>query len=214
MTRTRRRAALVAVMALLIAGCGSATPASSVAPSTAPASSAPASQVATPSDAATPSATATSSAAASPSGSAAIDPMDDISIAAPYTLDALDESTATTFENQMKTGLGALGSLIHVGARTAKNGTATAGIVVAMSFPGIPGTESPTFLDSVALGAAGSAQGKTTSRTIDGQDVRVVETDRGSFALYKHGADTVVMTVGQTTDQAVAIMTAIIEATE
>lgn len=209
MTRTFARAALATLVALVIAACGSSAPASSTPASSAPASSAPASEAP-----ATASAAASPSTAASAASSAAIDPMDDISIAAPYTLDELDDATATTFENQMKSGLGALGSLIHVGARTAKSGGATAGVVVAMSFPGIPGTESPTFLDSVALGAAGSAQGKTTSRTIDGQDVRVIETDRGAFALYKHGADTVVMTVGQTADQAIAIITAIIQATE
>jgi hypothetical protein len=210
MTRLWTRAVLAAIVVLAVAGCGSAAPASSGAPSSAPASSAPASQAAT----ASASASASPSAAASAATSAAVDPMDDISVAVPYALAPLDEATASTFENQMKTGLGALGSLINVGARTVTNTGAPAGIVIAMSFPGIPGTELPTFLDSVALGAAGSAQGKTTSRTIDGQDVKVIETERGSFALYKHGTDTVVMTVGQTTDQAVAIITAIISATE
>jgi hypothetical protein len=140
--------------------------------------------------------------------------MDSISIAAPYAFQPLDASTAAGFESQMKTGLGALGSLINVGARTVTNGAVPAGIVVAMAFPGIPGTDSPTFLDSVAMGAAGSAQGKTTTRSIDGQDVKIIETAQGAFALYKHGADTVVMAVGQTTDQAVAIVTAIIQASE
>jgi hypothetical protein len=204
----RAMAALAAVLTMAVAACGS-TPSPET--STAPTSTATASAPATASPTASPPATASATTA---SPGATVDPMEDISIAAPYTLDKLDPSTAAAFETQMKASLGALGSLIQVGARTAKLNGAAAGIVIAMAFPGIPGTDSPTFLDSIATGAAGSANGKTTSRTIDGQDVRVIETASGGFALYKHGTDTVIMSVGATPDKAVAVITAIIKATE
>ena len=140
--------------------------------------------------------------------------MNELSIAPPYAFAALDTATAAAFEAGLKGGLGAMASLVHVGARSVTKDGAAAGLVVAMSFPGIPGTESDTFLDSVANGAAGSSKGKTTSRTIHGHDVRIVEASTGVFALYKHGTDTIVMAVGRTVDQAAAIVTAVIEASE
>ena len=135
-----------------------------------------------------------------------------LSIAPPYTLDPLDSATASTFETQMKTSLGAMGSLVNVGARMAKRNGLPAAVIIGMSFNGVP-TDSPTFLDSVAGGAAGSAAGAVTTRTIEGRAVKVVEGTSGTFAMYQHGS-TIVMAIGTAKDEAVPVITAVIQASE
>jgi hypothetical protein len=103
-----------------------------------------------------------------------------------------------------------MASIVQVGARQVRKSDANDGLLLAMAFPGVPVPGS--FLDSIAT-SAGGANAKVTSRTIEGHDVRLVEGAGTNIAAYLHGS-TIVFAYGQTADEAVAILTAVIQATE
>ena len=188
--------ALVAIV-LLAAACGNTT---------APTTSASQAAQATPSPTATPAATASTSAAASP----AVDPTAGLSIAPPYTLAPLPAAQAAAFEAGMKAGLGAMSSFLQVGAKQVNKGSTNDGLVLAMAFPGVP--VSSSFLDSVAGGAAGSG-GKVTSTTIQGHDVKLIETTAAHVAGYLHGS-IIVFAYTQSQAESIAVLTAVIKATD
>jgi hypothetical protein len=180
---------LVAI-ALVAAACGTGSP------------SAPSSRAAQ----ATPSA-GPSSAASSANG----DPIAGLSIAAPYTLETLDASQQAQIE-QVKNGLGAAASVVQIGARTVRKSGTSAGLLLAMAFPGVP-LNAASLLDSIVGGAAGSAGGTMTTRTILGQEVRLVEGPTTSIAGYPHeGA--IVLAYGRSLSEAVDVITAVIQASE
>ena len=77
------------------------------------------------------------------------------------------------------------------------------------AFPGVPVSNTSSFLDSVYGGAAGSS-GKVTSTTIEGKDVKVIEGAQTHAAAYLHGS-TIVFAYAQTADETVAIITAVIQ---
>ena len=133
-----------------------------------------------------------------------------LSIAAPYTLAPLEASQSAQFETGLKASLGAMASIVQVGARQVKKSDANDGLLLAMAFPGVPVPGS--FLDAIAA-SAGGANAKVTSRTIEGQDVRVIEGNATNIAAYLHGS-TIVFAYGQTVDESVAIITAVIQASE
>jgi hypothetical protein len=193
--RTSHGAALrwLVAIPLLASACGSGS---------APATSAPASPAA-----------ATTGATSSPSapGSAAGDPIADLSIAPPFTLDALDAAQQAQIE-QVRNGLGAAASVVQVGARMVRKSGSSAGLLLALAFPGVP-LNSATLLDSIVSGAAGSAGGTMTTRTILGQEVRLVEGTTTSVAGYPHEG-TIVLAYGRSLSEAVAIITAVIQASE
>jgi hypothetical protein len=188
---------LVAI-ALLAAACGTGS-----------ASASPAAQTT-----ASPSAgagTAGGSGSPNASSSAAGDPIADLSIAPPYTLDALDAGQQAQIE-QVRNGLGAAASVVQVGARMVRKSGSSAGLLLAMAFPGVP-LNSASLLDSIVGGAAGSAGGTMTTRTILGQEVRLVEGTTTSVAGYPHDG-TIVLAYGRSLSEAVEIITAVIQATE
>jgi hypothetical protein len=191
--RTTQGAALIwlVAIALLAAACGT-TPA--------PAS---------PSPSALPTVGLTSSPAASTS--AAGDPMADVSIAPPYKLDELDAAQQAQIE-QVKKGLGTMASVVQVSARMVRKSATSDGLLLALAFPGVP-LNSKVLVDSVVGGAAGSAGGTMTTRTIGGQEVRLVEGTTTSVAGYPHEG-TIVLAYGRSLADAVAIITAVIQATE
>jgi hypothetical protein len=193
----------LAAIALLATACGSAT-----APTTSPTAS-PA-VATTPSPAASAAATPAASASSAAAGSPGADPAATLSIAAPFTLAPLEAAQAAQFETGLKASLGAMASIVEVGARQVKKSGTNDGLLLAMAFPGVPVPGS--FLDSIAASAGGS-NAKVTSRTIEGQDVRLIEGTGTNIAAYLHGS-TIVFAYGQTADESVAIITAVIQASE
>jgi hypothetical protein len=191
-----------AAIALLAAACGGST-----APTASPTASPAAATTASPASTvgATPASTASQAAASSPGADAAAG----LRIALPYTLEPLDASQAGQID-QVKNGLGAMASVVQVGVRQVKKAGANDGLLLAMAFPGVPVPGS--FLDSMATAAAGS-NGKVTSQTINGQDVKLIEGSSTHVAAYAHGS-TMVFVYGQSADETVAIVTAVIQASE
>jgi hypothetical protein len=184
------------VMAVLVAACG-----------TGPASPSPAAQ-GTPTRAADPS-TAASSTVGSPV--AGLDPIANLSIAAPYTFEPLDAAQAAQIQ-QIQNGLGAMATIVQIGARMVKKSDTSAGLLLGMAFPGVP-LDSAALVDSVVGGAAGKAGGTMTTRTIGGQQVRLVEGPTTSIAGYPR-AGTIVLAYGRSLSEAVGIITAVIDASE
>ena len=205
--RPFHRQALIGLVAisLFAAACGS---------SSAPTTTASASPAAAATASAAASVAATSAESASPAAadSPAADPAASLSIAAPYTLAPLEATQAAQFEASLKAGLGAMASIVQVGARQVKKAGASDGLVLAMAFPGVPVSNTSSFLDSVVGGAAG-AGGKVTSTTIQGKDVKLIEGSQTHVAAYLHGS-TIVFAYGQTADETLAIITAVIQASE
>jgi hypothetical protein len=190
----------LATVALLVGACGGST-----APTASTSASAAAAATPSPaaSAAATPAATA-STAAGSPGADAAAS----LSIAPPYTLAQLEGAQAQI--DQITSSLGAMASIVQVGARQVKKAGANDGLLLAMAFPGVPVPGS--FLDTFAA-SAGGADAKVTSRTIGGQDVKLIEGSSTHVAAYAHGS-TMVFVYGQTADETLAIVTAVIQASE
>jgi len=191
----------IAAIALLAAACGSSS-----APTTA-ATSSPAAATASPAAtvAATPAATESAGAAGSPGADAAAS----LSIAAPYTLAPLDAAQAGQID-QLKNSLGAMSSIVQVGVREVRKGATNDGVLLAMAFPGVPVPGS--FLDTFATGAGGPGA-KVTSKSINGHDVKLIEGSSTHVAAYAHGS-TMVFVYGQSADETLAIITAVIQASE
>lgn len=201
----------LATVALFAAACGNSSNATA-STSASPAAAATASPAATGSPTATasaavatPDATASSAAAASPGA----DPTTTLSIAAPYALAPLEGAQAGQID-QLKNSFGAMASVVQVGVRQVKKAGANDGVLLAMAFPGVP--VPGAFLDTFAT-SAGGANATVTSRTIEGQDVKVIEGTGTHVAAYAHGS-TMVFVYGQTTDETIAIITAVIQASE
>jgi hypothetical protein len=136
--------------------------------------------------------------------------MAQVAIAEPYNVVPLDAASADEFETAIKAGLGAMSSVVQIGVRQVNKGSTNAGIVVAMAFPGVPGTNTAVFLDSVAAGSAG-ATGKVTKTTIGGQDVRLIDSPSAQGAVYRRG-DMIMFAYSPTLAESIAIITAIIRA--
>jgi hypothetical protein len=190
----------LATLALLVAACGGST-----APTTS-ASASPAA-AATPSPAAT-AATSPAATASAAAGSPVADAAASLSIAAPYTL--VQPEGAQAQIDQIKNGLGAMASIVQIGARQVKKAGSNDGLLLAMAFPGVPVPGS--FLESFAA-SAGGTDATVTSRTIGGQDVKLIEGTSTHAAAYAHGS-TMVFVYGQSADETLAIVTAVIQASE
>jgi hypothetical protein len=190
----------IAGIGLLAAACGSSS-----APTTA-ATASPAAATASP--AATVAATPTVTASPGAGGSSA-DAAASLSIAAPYTLAPLDAAQAGQID-QLKNSLGAMSSIVQMGVREVRKGATNDGVLLAMAFPGVPVPGS--FLDTFAAGAGGP-DAKVTSRSINGHDVKLIEGSSAHVAAYAHGS-TMVFVYGQSADETLAIITAVIQASE
>jgi hypothetical protein len=190
----------LATVALLVAACGG---------STAPTASQTASAAAIPpSPAATSPGTPAASASTAAGGSPAADAAASLSIAAPYTLAQLEGAQAQI--DQITNGLGAMASIVQIGARQVKKAGSNDGLLLAMAFPGVPVPGS--FLDTFAA-SAGGPNATVTSRNINGHDVKLIEGSSTHAAAYAHGS-TLVFVYGQSADETVAIVTAVIQASE
>lgn len=184
-----RKASLALLIgAFALSACGGTTP--SAAPSTAPTAS-PGPTVAATTPATTePPAAATDAPA---TGGAAVDPADDLEIAAPYSLEPLDEQLAAAFVTAMEQSLGGMADVFDIGFRSAvKDGDSQAWVIV-MRFPDLPMTNE-MLLDQISEGASGG--GSTVEEvTIAGQPARVVTAQGQSFVVTLVGDD-IVMVIG------------------
>lgn len=203
-----RRVAVIAVTtlvaALTLAGCGSTAPASNPAPST-PAVTAPPSVAPTLVPTVVPSvAPSVAVTGAPPTG----DPAAGLKIEAPYGMIALPSSLQTTFEQQMATGLGALGSSIKVGFRQVTGGTGSS-ILMVIAFP----TGSLTAANyQAALARMAPSMGATfTTTTVGGVEISKGAMSSGAIAIF-HVGDHMLMVIGQTEADSVAVATSLINA--
>ena len=170
--------------AFALSACGGSSP--TAVPSTAPVTS-PAPTVA----ATTPPATTEPTVAAStaPGG----DPSANLKIAAPYTLEPLDEQLAAAFVSAMEGQLGSMGELIEFGFRSAVKDGDTEAWVIVVGFPDMPMTNKQ-LLDQVSEGAAGG--GNTVEEiTISGEPARVVSAQGQAMVITLVGDD-IVMVIG------------------
>jgi hypothetical protein len=192
--------------ALALSACGGPSPTASAG---SPASAGP--TVAATAPAATIGPTTAATAPASTAGTA-VDPADDLKIAAPYTLDALDENVAAMFVTMMEQSIGDNAGDFDLGIRSAsKGGPQPVAIIVVMSFHDLP-VGVGTLLDATA-GAASGSGGKVESRDIAGSPVRIIDTQGQSIVFTTIGENLVmvVATTGVKQDN-VDVTTAILEA--
>src|SRR5207245_1798326 len=138
------------------------------------------------------------------------DPAAGLAIAAPYTLAPLPAAIETGLEAAMSQAMGALSAAVEVGARTADKDGASQAYVLGMRIPGVPVT-SPTFLDSVATGAAGTS-GVVTKTTVGGHDVRVVTAASGTAQLVFILGDRIILIAGGSKDSELAVTAALVSA--
>ena len=202
----RNAAVTLMVGAFALSACGGAP---SAAPSTATAATAGPTAAATP-----PAATAgptTAASAPAATGGTAVDPAEDLEIAAPYSFRPLDPNLAAFFISTMEASLGAMADVFDVGVREAIQNGQPAAYVIVMRFPNLPiGTEA--LLDGAAEGAAGSG-GTVENQTIGGEPVRIVAVQGQTFLLTLVGDDLVmVIAPTGTKKDAVDVTTAIISA--
>lgn len=207
-----RRVAVIAVTtlvaALTLAACGSSVPASSPAPST-PAVTAP------PSVAPTLAPTVAPTVAPSIAPSVAVtgapltgDPAAGLKIEAPYGMIALPSSLQTTFEQQMATGLGALGSSIKVGFRQVTGGTGFS-ILMVIAFP--TGSLTAANYQAALAGMAPSMGATLTTTTVGGVEISKGAMSSGAVAIFRIG-DNMLMVIGQTEADTVPVATSLIKA--
>jgi len=137
-----RSIAAVVLMAGVAAGCVSvaATPSPSPTPTPTP----------------TPVVTAPPSVAAQSPAASRIDPLADLTIAAPFTLKPMDAITQAALDAGMKQALGSFYDVVQLGYRQAAQGSTPEGYIVGFGVPGMSATSSPTFLDQLVSGIAGS----------------------------------------------------------
>jgi hypothetical protein len=200
-------ALLIGAFALSACGGNPPSPAASAARGASPAASVAGS---TPPSSSAPSADAT---AAPSAGGSAVDPADDLEIAAPYALAPLNEQATALFNAFIEQSSASVGDVFDVGYRavTKDGGAQPVAVVIVMSFTGLPVT-AEALLDGVAQGSAG-AGGSVESQTIGGAPVRIVEAETQTIVMTVVG-DELVMAIAtsRTKKDSVDVATAVIEA--
>lgn len=205
----RKSGVALMILTFVVAACGGGSP--TVAPSTATAT-----QAAPPSTAATapPSSQAVVTLPpgtdAPSSGGAAVDPADDLEIAAPYTLDPLDEQIAGVFVTAMEQAIsGPMADVVQFGFRTAMKDGATQAWVIVMAFPGVPIGGSALLDQIVQSATAGGGTAKEIK--VGGKDARLMEQGGQSFVIMVNG-DEFLMIVGTAKDATLDTARALAEA--
>ena len=140
----------------------------------------------------------------------AVDPADDLEINAPYTFRPLDEQLAAIFVTAMEQSLGAMADVFQIGVREAMEGNDSTAYVIVMRFPDLP-IAGKAFLDAAAEGATQSG-GTSESRTIAGEDARVVEAQGQTIVMFLLEDDLVMVISLLGKSQGIGVSTAIIEA--
>ena len=143
-------------------------------------------------------------------GGAVVDPADDLAIAAPYTLEPLDEQIAAMFVNAMKQSVsGDNANLVQFGFRTAAKAGTTEAWVIVMGFPGLP-IAGNALLDKITDSATAGG-GTVDELTIGGKSARYLEQGGQSLVLMLNG-DELLMIVGTAKKATVDVAKAIAEA--
>jgi hypothetical protein len=204
---TAPRTACVALIigAFALAACGGGNPAP--APSTAGTASAAPTTSVTPPPATTGPTTAASQAPATLDPS--VDPAEDLEIAAPYSLDPLDEAIAQMFITAMRQSAGDMGDLFEFGFRSATRDGQTEAWVIVMGFPDLPIT-SKALLDQI-VEASTSGGGTVEELTIGGEPARLLEQGGQSIVVMLNG-DELLMIIGTAKKATVDVAKAIGEA--
>ena len=185
----RKACAALIIGAFALSACGGGNPTS--APSQAGTASAAPTTAVTPAPAATEPASATEAPATL---DPAVDPADDLEIAAPYSLDPLDEQIAAIFVNAMKTSVsGEMADLVQFGFRTAAKDGQTQAWVIVMAFPSLP-IASDQLLDQFSQ-AVTSGGGSVEELTVSGEPARLLEQGGQSIVIMLNG-DELLMIVG------------------
>lgn len=201
----RKASVAVIIGAFALGACGGGNP--SAAPSTATAASpAPSVAVTAPPATTEPTTAPTVAATTAPAG----DPSADLKIAAPYSLEPLDEQLAAAFVTAMEGSLGAMGDLIEFGFRSAVKDGDTEAWVIVIRFPDLPMTNK-ALLDQISEGATGGG-GTVEEVTIGGEPARVISAQGQSMVVTLVGDD-VVMVVGFISKKSsIDVATALVEA--
>jgi hypothetical protein len=205
----RKSSVALMILTFVVAACGGGTP--TVAPSTATGTQAAPSTAASAPPSSQSVVTLPPGTAAPPaSGGAAVDPADDLKIAAPYTLAPLDEQIAAIFVQAMQGSLtGPMANVVQFGFRTAEKDGATQAWVIDMAFPGIP-IGGGAMLDQIA-NAATQGGGTVEDLKVGGKDARLIEQGGQAFVMLIVG-DELLMIVGQVKKATVDTAKALAEA--
>ena len=194
---------MIGAFALSACGGGTPTPGPSTAPVTSPA---PTVAATTPAVTSAPSAAPSVAATTAPGG----DPSANLKIAAPYSLEPLDEQLAAAFVSAMEGSLGAMGDLIEFGFRSAVKDGDTAAWVIVVRFPDLPITNKQ-MLDQISEGASGG-DSTVEEVTIAGEPARVISAQGQSMVVTLVGDD-IVMVIGFISKKSsIDVATALVEA--
>ena len=194
--------------ALVVSACGGNTP--TAAPTTAaattpPVTSAPATEAPVTAAPATEAPATEAPATVDPT----VDAADDLKIAAPYTLEPLEEQIAKLFVDAMKLSAGEMADLFQFGFRTATRNGQTEAWVIVMAFPDLPIT-SRQLLDQI-VNASAAGQGDVEKLTIGGEPARVLKRNGQAMVIMLNG-DELLMIVGTARNATVNVAKAIAEA--
>lgn len=206
LTRIAELGTLSVAVALLLIGCGSAAPATTV-PLASTTTAMPSEVVSSaPSSAPAESSAASTAPASAP---AAADPAVGLKIAAPYTLTTLPGGLQQALESQMAGGLGSFGSSVQAGFRQV--GGSSGSILMVIAFPA--GSLSAAAYQA-AVAVMGSSMGATfTTTSVGGVDVASGKATSGGVAMF-HIADHLLVVISPVDSESLPIATALINANQ
>ena len=196
------------VIATAVSGCASvSSPAATVTPT----GRSVATSTPTPPATAAPAATPRPTPEPSPTPAAIPDPLADLRIGDPYDLAELDAALTEGISTAMESSLGSMSSIVGFGFRQITRGGVPAGMVMGMSFPGLPGATKPAFFEAAIAGMGASMNVKVTKKTVLDRPVRVIAGPTAVFAAFQDGS-TIVVTIATSERQAVTLAGALIKA--
>ena len=187
----RKAAVALLIGTFALGACGGGTP--TTAPPSAAASAAAPSTAATTPPASEPPASQPAASGPVATLDPSVDPAEDLQIAAPYTLDPLDEQIAGIFVNAMKSSAGPMADLFQFGFRTASRNGQTEAWVIVMAFPDVP-MSSEQLLDQFSS-AATSGGGSVEDIKVGGESAKLIEQGGQAIVLMLNGNE-VLMVVG------------------
>jgi hypothetical protein len=136
--------------------------------------------------------------------------MAELSIAAPYRLEPVDEATAAALAAGLSAGRSPRPNDGRLTVRQVTKSGVDAGLLLGMTYP--PPTTPSWFLEVMREMSRSSGKDVTT-RAILGHDVVVTGFNSTNIAAYLHRS-TIVIGFGESSDDAVSVITAVIQATE
>lgn len=199
---------VLASAAFLVGACGASAPSATPIVTAAPTATPLVTPAPTPTP--TPTPTPAPTPVPSPTAAAAIDPANDLRIAAPYTLEPLGDALGALFVEAMKESMGSFGDVFQVGVRSAVKDGDTVAWVVAVRFADLPMSDI-ALLDGAAAGAAGDND--IEKRKILDRPVRIIRSE-GLYGALTVLGDDLVFAMAEAKADAVGAITAIIKASQ